>query len=210
MSNHGAETEATATMEVDSSAAEHQSVKTEEEDVDIDSDADEDTILASAAAAQRRSAAAASSTSSAADMSPMDRLNALLLQTEQFSTFAKRDPASGSTAKEASTRNHQTEQEKAEDSELVADEMEDDEHAQPHFTRLAAQPKSVAGEMRDYQLEALNWLIRLHEQNINGILADEMGLGQFHIRPPLPMLSLNSSLIPHSVLPLVCVCYCRR
>lgn len=29
--------------------------------------------------------------------------------------------------------------------------------------------------MRDYQLEALNWLIRLHDQKINGILADEMG-----------------------------------
>jgi len=29
--------------------------------------------------------------------------------------------------------------------------------------------------MRDYQLEALNWLIRLHDQNLNGILADEMG-----------------------------------
>ena len=29
--------------------------------------------------------------------------------------------------------------------------------------------------MRDYQLEALNLLIKLHDQNLNGILADEMG-----------------------------------
>lgn len=32
--------------------------------------------------------------------------------------------------------------------------------------------------MRSYQLEALNWLIGLHNANINGILADEMGLGK--------------------------------
>ena len=31
------------------------------------------------------------------------------------------------------------------------------------------------GQMRDYQIEGLNWLINLHHQGINGILADEMG-----------------------------------
>jgi SNF2 family DNA or RNA helicase len=30
---------------------------------------------------------------------------------------------------------------------------------------------------RAYQLEGLNWMIRLFENGINGILADEMGLG---------------------------------
>ena len=32
--------------------------------------------------------------------------------------------------------------------------------------------------MRPYQLEGLNWMIRLYEHGINGILADEMGLGK--------------------------------
>jgi len=32
------------------------------------------------------------------------------------------------------------------------------------------------GEMRDYQVAGLNWLISLHENGISGILADEMGL----------------------------------
>ena len=32
--------------------------------------------------------------------------------------------------------------------------------------------------MRPYQLEGLNWLIKLYEHGINGILADEMGLGK--------------------------------
>lgn len=31
---------------------------------------------------------------------------------------------------------------------------------------------------RDYQLEGLNWMIRLQDNGINGILADEMGLGK--------------------------------
>ena len=30
------------------------------------------------------------------------------------------------------------------------------------------------GQMRDYQIRGLNWLISLFENGINGILADEM------------------------------------
>lgn len=33
---------------------------------------------------------------------------------------------------------------------------------------------------RPYQLEGLNWMIRLTENGINGILADEMGLGMWN------------------------------
>jgi SWI/SNF-related matrix-associated actin-dependent regulator of chromatin subfamily A member 5 len=36
----------------------------------------------------------------------------------------------------------------------------------------------VKGEMRDYQIQGLNWLIKLYDNGINGILADEMGLGK--------------------------------
>jgi len=46
-------------------------------------------------------------------------------------------------------------------------------------TRLLAQPSNILNvEMRDYQLEGLNWLIGLHANGMNGILADEMGLGK--------------------------------
>uniref|UniRef100_A0A1B0BDV9 Chromatin-remodeling complex ATPase chain Iswi n=1 Tax=Glossina palpalis gambiensis TaxID=67801 RepID=A0A1B0BDV9_9MUSC len=34
------------------------------------------------------------------------------------------------------------------------------------------------GELRDYQIRGLNWMISLYENGINGILADEMGLGK--------------------------------
>lgn len=43
---------------------------------------------------------------------------------------------------------------------------------------MLTQPSLIQGSMRPYQLEGLNWLIRNHENGINGILADEMGLGK--------------------------------
>lgn len=45
-------------------------------------------------------------------------------------------------------------------------------------TRLDKQPTILAShcKMHPYQLEGLNWMIKLYCNNINGILADEMGL----------------------------------
>ena len=39
-------------------------------------------------------------------------------------------------------------------------------------------PPYIQGQMRDYQVHGLNWMISLYENGINGILADEMGLGK--------------------------------
>ena len=39
-------------------------------------------------------------------------------------------------------------------------------------TFLTSQPSTLGfGKMRDYQLEGLNWMIRLQEHGVNGILA---------------------------------------
>jgi len=68
--------------------------------------------------------------------------------------------------------------------ELDADEAamlegEEEDAAVPKATTLLKQPTIISGgQMRDYQLEGLNWMIRLMENGINGILADEMGLGK--------------------------------
>ena len=45
---------------------------------------------------------------------------------------------------------------------------------------LKTQPSILADhcKMHPYQLEGLNWLIKIHDHGINGILADEMGLGK--------------------------------
>lgn len=58
------------------------------------------------------------------------------------------------------------------------DEAEELEEADEHeATFLIKQPSTLGhGKMRDYQLEGLNWMIRLQENGVNGILADEMGL----------------------------------
>lgn len=44
---------------------------------------------------------------------------------------------------------------------------------------LSASPAFIAnGQLRDYQVRGLNWMISLYDNGINGILADEMGLGK--------------------------------
>jgi SWI/SNF-related matrix-associated actin-dependent regulator of chromatin subfamily A member 5 len=56
--------------------------------------------------------------------------------------------------------------------------------AKGRVVRLMGQPASITGgAMRSYQIEGLNWMIRLHENGINGILADEMGLGMLPSSP---------------------------
>ena len=41
-----------------------------------------------------------------------------------------------------------------------------------------SQPDIFNGELKNYQLKGMNWLVDLYDQGINGILADEMGLGK--------------------------------
>ena len=43
------------------------------------------------------------------------------------------------------------------------------------FRRLLTHSGITGGTMRDYQLEALNWMISLLEAGVAGILADEVG-----------------------------------
>lgn len=73
----------------------------------------------------------------------------------------------------AGNRLRRTEQE--EDDEL----LKDGEQGGSAETAFRDSPAFVQnGEMRDYQVAGLNWLISLHENGISGILADEMGLGK--------------------------------
>lgn len=56
-------------------------------------------------------------------------------------------------------------------------DLEEAEESKATF--LTSQPSTLGfGKMRAYQLEGLNWMIRLQENGVNGILADEMGLGK--------------------------------
>ncbi|KAJ4395935.1 chromatin remodeling complex Adenosinetriphosphatase [Gnomoniopsis smithogilvyi] len=69
-------------------------------------------------------------------------------------------------------RHRRTEAE--EDAELLKDEKAGGSAE----TQFRESPPFIKGQMRDYQVAGLNWLISLHENGISGILADEMGLGK--------------------------------
>ncbi|XP_052795307.1 SWI/SNF-related matrix-associated actin-dependent regulator of chromatin subfamily A member 5-like [Mya arenaria] len=70
-------------------------------------------------------------------------------------------------------RHRRTETE--EDEELITQAKK----SQAMVTRFEESPSYIKnGEMRDYQVRGLNWMINLYEHGINGILADEMGLGK--------------------------------
>lgn len=57
--------------------------------------------------------------------------------------------------------------------------MAEDAAAAKELFRFDVSPAYIkGGEMRDYQIRGLNWMISLYENGINGILADEMGLGK--------------------------------
>lgn len=123
------------------------------------------------------------------------RLDFLLKQSNIFSHFGnvKEDTAKfGSTARIATTSETKLKSDIGDDDDdetgldtsrrrakAVNDGDDDDEamalaEADEHeATFLTQQPTTLGfGKMRDYQLEGLNWMIRLQENGVNGILAD--------------------------------------
>jgi len=156
----------------------------ESDDVEVREDMTEEELLSAAAPAPKkkrgRPAAAPAAPSTGPPPDALDRLNELLRKTEQFSKFISA-PAKDTKGRGRAGRQHERAEEEAEDKELVADELQQ-ESKQTWPDHLDEQPTSVVKDkgmsMRDYQLEALNWLIKLHDQSLNGILADEMGLGK--------------------------------
>ncbi|TMW47972.1 hypothetical protein DOY81_006955, partial [Sarcophaga bullata] len=106
------------------------------------------------------------------------RFDFLLKQTEIFTHFISISTKSRPTKPKGrskscfSCRHRKTERE--EDEELLAADAQDKE-----IFRFESSPSYIKnGELRDYQIRGLNWMISLHENGINGILADEMGLGK--------------------------------
>lgn len=98
-------------------------------------------------------------------------ITAIDQQNEEEAQKAKKCHARSGGA--AAERRRRTEQE--EDAELLKDEKRGGQ-AETIFRESPGFIKN--GEMRDYQVAGLNWLVSLHENGISGILADEMGLGK--------------------------------
>lgn len=110
------------------------------------------------------------------------RLEFLLKQSDIFSHFGKvkEDQAKYGIKVSSSRRSEGGSRRRGDDAaDGEVDEAELNEADEHDATYLTAQPKTLGfGKMRPYQLEGLNWMIRLQENGVNGILADEMGLGK--------------------------------
>ena len=78
-----------------------------------------------------------------------------------------------------------------------SDEVDDDDEEEHVF--LTKQPKCIKfGQLKQYQLEALNWMIHLAEKGLNGILADEVS--SFGLHPSFEI----------TLLPVSCLQYCTN
>uniref|UniRef100_A0A915DVR7 Uncharacterized protein n=1 Tax=Ditylenchus dipsaci TaxID=166011 RepID=A0A915DVR7_9BILA len=110
----------------------------------------------------------------------LKRFEKLLQKTENFAhclesgdiASASKKPVTQMNSAEGDHRHRMTEKE--EDEVLLQQSRKSDNvfvfEKSPFFIKN--------GEMRDYQIRGLNWLIQLQHTNVNGILADEMGLGK--------------------------------
>ncbi|GAB9467025.1 Imitation switch isoform alias nucleosome remodeling factor [Globisporangium polare] len=104
----------------------------------------------------------------------------LMAQSDVFTSFLM---GGSSTMGKEMTKNKAAAKEKSNSRRNKSSELEDAEAVaemdESRFTRVTQQPKCIKfGTMKPYQLEGLNWMIRLHDSGVNGILADEMGLGK--------------------------------
>jgi len=111
-----------------------------------------------------------------------ERLAYLMRQTDVFAHFIRPSDMAAAGSSEGTRKGGAGRKGKGRMSEKQEDDIlmqEADKEVEKAGTRLTKQPACIkSGEMRSYQLEGLNWLIKLYEHGINGILADEMGLGK--------------------------------
>lgn len=125
--------------------------------------------------------------------SAQNRLEYLMQQAEVFTHFVHGDSKSHgshssssssnvgattlSSSKSGSSRSKRGAHGKNTDTNEEDELAEEAEHGAPGV-KITKQPSIIQGQLRDYQLEGLNWMVNLHDNNISGILADEMGLGK--------------------------------
>jgi SWI/SNF-related matrix-associated actin-dependent regulator of chromatin subfamily A member 5 len=105
--------------------------------------------------------------------SAQDRLQYLLAQSDVFAHFlAGSVAATDKKGKKKGSRGKTGRLTEAEEDEQLLKSAE----SARRTIRVDKQPSILAPhcKMHGYQLEGLNWLIKLHDHGINGILADEM------------------------------------
>ncbi len=107
------------------------------------------------------------------------RLKYLLSQSDMFAHFGVgKNAGGGSSTSPMSPQSSSSSSASRRAKHAAGDEEEELMEGTSSGTVLTVQPSILQGQLKHYQLEGLNWLIRLQENGINGILADEMGLGK--------------------------------
>jgi SWI/SNF-related matrix-associated actin-dependent regulator of chromatin subfamily A member 5 len=101
------------------------------------------------------------------------RLEFLLKQSNIFSHFGQVKQDQARFGPSLAKQEGRSRRESVEDCKHDDDDLEEADTHQATF--LISQPTTLGfGKMRQYQLEGLNWMIRLQENGVNGILADEV------------------------------------
>ena len=109
------------------------------------------------------------------DTNPNPRIKEIMVEIDRQNDEEAAKAKKGVNRKGGAASAHKRKTEQEEDAELLKDEK----RGTASQTVFRDSPAFIeGGEMRDYQVAGLNWLISLHENGISGILADEMGLGK--------------------------------
>ena len=109
------------------------------------------------------------------DTNPNPRIKEIMTEIDRQNAEDAARAKKGTNRKGGATSGNKRKTEQEEDAELLKDEKK----GAASQTVFRDSPQFIqSGEMRDYQVAGLNWLISLHENGISGILADEMGLGK--------------------------------
>jgi hypothetical protein len=113
------------------------------------------------------------------------KLNFLLTQTELYSHFMAKKGIThapvdeeNEEAKKNAEKAFLIQREKTQTFDRTVDKFRTNHMVEEEEEEMVSEPKIFVGDLKQYQLRGLRWLVSLYDQGINGILADEMGLGK--------------------------------
>ncbi len=121
-----------------------------------------------------------------------NRLKFLLNETDNYLTTINRmiqeqRDAAGSDINTVSN----VETSAVEDDKVMTKKAKDYYRSTHRTVEEVSQPRMLkGGDLKEYQLAGLQWLVSLYNNNLNGILADEMGLGK--VKMVIKMLYYSS------------------
>jgi len=109
------------------------------------------------------------------DTNPNPRIKEIMAEIDRQDADDAKKAGKATARKGGAGGDRRRRTEKEEDAELL---RAGKDVTNEQVTIFRESPAFIQGEMRDYQVAGLNWLVSLHENGISGILADEMGLGK--------------------------------